>query len=98
MDALRRASAVLFYVLGLLVLILILALKQGMVGVWATTLLNVLDLPLLFFGMLYGGLSLTSSMTKGRLTPLHIIVGIVLGVLFLTFLWFNFSFPFAEIV
>lgn len=96
MDAFRRASAVLFFGLGVLVLVLILALKQEMVGVWATTLLNVLDLPLLLFGCLYGGLSLTGSMTKGKLTPLLIIVGIILGALFLIFLWFNFSFPFAE--
>jgi len=96
MDALRRASAALFYTLGTIVLVLFILLKRELIGPWASALLHVLDLPLLLFGMLYGGLSLTGSMTKGsRPTVLHMVVGVILASVFIAFAWMNFGFPFA---
>jgi hypothetical protein len=97
MDALRRASAFLFYAFGLIVLVLLLLLRSDVGGGWAQPLLNVLDLPLLLFACVYGGLSLVTSMTKNKpSTILTAGVGVILGILFLVFLWFNFGFQFAE--
>jgi hypothetical protein len=97
MDALRRASAFLFYVLGILTVTLILLSQKGIVGSRLTELLNVLDLPLLFCGMLFGGSSLYESFAKGRRSiPFMIVIFLPLAALFAFFLYCNFALPFPE--
>ena len=57
-----------------------------------TALLAVLDLPLILFGLLYGG----SVLLSGNKEPSSLsiaVVGIFLFVLFSAFFWFNFGFP-----
>lgn len=95
MHSLHRISATLFYILGTTVILGIVLTMRGVMVETLTTLLNVLDLPLLFVGMLYGGSSLVLSMTKDRVPlNLSILVFGFLAVLFAVFAYLNFAFPF----
>ncbi len=85
MDALRQASAILFYTLGSIMLVLLL-FRQ-------TALIAILDLPMIFFSLVYGGLALLTGGGKKPSTITTSIFGIFLLVLFALFLWLNFSFP-----
>lgn len=96
MHQVRSASAVLFYSLGSVVLVLFL-LHRHTTGTGYGTLLNILDLPLIFFAFLYGGTSLMTSTGSGRASSVVIgVVSFILLALFLLFAWFNFGLPFSE--
>ncbi len=96
MEALRKASAFLFYPLGILAIALIIMARRGDVPESMSPLLHVLDLPLLFVAMVYGGSSLYVSLSKGKKSlPLLMGIAVPLGVLFLLLVWFNFAAPFA---
>ena len=95
MHALHRISAVLFYILGITVIAGIVLIARGVMVETLTMLLNVLDLPLLFVGMLYAGSSLVLSMTKDKISVgLSTTVFGFLAVLFVVFVYLNFAFPF----
>lgn len=96
MHSLHRISALLFYILGSTVILGIILITRGMFTMGLTTVLNVLDLPLLFVGMLYGGSSLVLSMTKDEHVSLtlSVIVFGFLAVFFTIFAYLNFAFPF----
>jgi hypothetical protein len=95
MHSLHRISAVLFYAFGITVILGIILIARGVMAETITTLLNVLDLPLLFVGMLYAGSSLVLSMTKDKVSVgLSITVFGFLAVLFAIFVYLNFAFPF----
>lgn len=85
MQLVRHASAILFFVLGSLMFFLVI-LKQA-------ALLAVLDLPLIFFGLLYGGSALLTGNNKEPSTLSTAIVGVLMLAIFVVFLWFNFGFP-----
>lgn len=100
MDSLRRASGFLFYALGAVVILGIVLLRRGTVDPLALQpILNVLDLPLVFLGMLYGGSSLVSSLSRERHSPMLIaVVFVPLLILFVVLAWMNFGLPFmAEV-
>jgi hypothetical protein len=98
MEALQRASAFVFYVLGVLTILLIVLVQRGIVGGFFVTLLSLLDLPLLFSGMLFGGSSLYRSFTREKSSPfLAIVIFLPLAALFCVFAYFNFALPFAEV-
>ena len=95
MHSLHRISAFLFYVLGITVIVSIVLVARGVMAETLTTLLHVLDLPLLFVGMLYAGSSLVLSMTKDKVSMgLSMTVFGFLAVLFGVFVYLNFAFPF----
>lgn len=98
MHSLHRVSAVAFYTLGVFVIAAIVLVSRG---VWApslTTMLNILDLPLLASGMLYAGSSLVLSLKRDRVSViLSVIVFGFLAAIFTGFAIVNFWFPFAEI-
>jgi hypothetical protein len=87
-QAIKHASALLFYGLGVVVLFLV-VLQE-------TTLLTVLDLPLLFFGTVYGGTSLITGGDKEPRPIVAAVCSVFLLVVFLFFLWLNFGFPIAS--
>ncbi|OGJ60495.1 hypothetical protein A3A67_02700 [Candidatus Peribacteria bacterium RIFCSPLOWO2_01_FULL_51_18] len=95
MDTLRRVSAFFFYLLGIAVIVLILLSRRGMFRYAAG--LNILDLPLLFAGMLFGGSSLYVSLAhEKKSAALLIFIFLPLTVLFGFFAYLNFAMPFAE--
>ena len=97
MDSLRRASAALFYALGIIVILGIIFVNRGYWVSGFTTLLNVLDLPLLLVGMLFGGSSLVVSLSKGNPSKALVIsVFVPLMILFLIMMYLNFVPPFSE--
>lgn len=97
MEAIRRSSAVLFYLLGLIVLMFIVMLNKGWMSEGMRPYLNTLDLPLLFVAILYGGSSLYLSLSKGEKSmPLALAVFVPLGLLFVFFCWLNFGMGFPE--
>ena len=97
MDALRRASAVLFYVLGTLTILAIVFVSREMFTGPSSLFLNVVDLPLLFSGMLFGGTALVSSLGRGKPSAgLILTVFVPLALAFGFFAWVNFAMPFAE--
>ncbi|MEQ1849897.1 MAG: hypothetical protein ABL890_04905 [Candidatus Peribacteraceae bacterium] len=85
MDALRRASAILFFTLGSIMLTLLIFRQAALIA--------ILDLPMIFFSLVYGGLALLTGGGKKPSTIAISIVGLFLLVLFVLFLWLNFSFP-----
>jgi hypothetical protein len=98
MDSLRRASGFLFYAAGIITLVLIVLSRRGITVMQTDRLLPVIDLPLLFIGMLYGGTSLYGSLTRGRSSPvLGASIFVPLGILLLFFLWLNFAYPLPDI-
>lgn len=97
MDTIRSASGFLFYTLGIVLLALIVLVKRGLLTVVAPYL-HVLDLPMLFIAMLYGGSSLYTSLARGKTSvPLFLVIFVPLGALFVAFCWFNFALPFADV-
>ncbi|MDD5056012.1 MAG: hypothetical protein PHZ00_07155 [Candidatus Peribacteraceae bacterium] len=97
MDSLQRASGFFFYAAGILTLTLIVLSRRGIAAAITGFLLPVIDLPLLFVGMLYGGASLYGSLTRGKSSPvLAASIFVPLGLLFLFFVWLNFAYPFPE--
>ncbi len=95
MDSLRRASAFLFYIGGIVLLVMIILVRRGFFPAGAPYL-HVLDLPILLITMLYGGSSLYVSLSRGKKSlPLLLGIFVPLGVLFVLFCWFNFAMPFA---
>lgn len=98
MNAVHRASAFLFYVLGALFIPLVILYERGMLPSGLTPVIHSLDLPLLFISILFGGSSLYVSLTKGQKSlPLLLAVFVPVGVVFVVFCWFNFSMGFAQI-
>ncbi len=99
MDVLRRASAPLFYFLGLIAIVAVVLVHRGIYGGLFTTFLNVIDLPLAFFAMLLGGSTLAVSVSKdGKPSTLvSLIIFLPLLILFGFFAYLNFAMPFAEL-
>jgi hypothetical protein len=98
MDALRRSSGFLFHTLGIIAIVGILLMNRGMYLGIVQPLLAVLDLPLLFVGILFAGSSFLVSMSRGSVPKaLFAIVFVPLTLVFLFFLYVNFAMPFAEV-
>ena len=99
MDVLRRSSGFVFYALGILAILGIVLLSRGLFVGFLTPLLAVMDLPLLFVGILFGGSSFLVSMSRGEVSKaLAAVVFVPLALLFLFFLYVNFALPFAEVL
>jgi len=91
-QAVRSASAFLFYLLGSVVLVLVLV-AESVPQSSVTMLLHILDLPLLLIALVYGGTSLIGSTGKGRVSSIFaMLTSVILLALFLVFAWFNFGF------
>ncbi len=98
MDAVRRAAGILFYLLGSIVIVLIVLVQRGTLGSGAVTLLNVLDLPLIFLSSVFGGMSLYVSIVKDKRSfPVLLLIAVPVGVAIITFAWINFMAPFPTI-
>ncbi len=97
-DALRRASAPIFYLLGALAILSIVLAQREIFVRPLSLFLNVVDLPLLLAAMLYGGSTLVSSLGRGKASAaLALTVFIPLVLAFGFFAWLNFAMPFAEV-
>jgi len=97
MDSLRRASGFLFYTVGIIALVLLVLSRRGIAPAFTGQLIPIIDLPLLFVGMLYGGTSLYVSLTREKSsTVLAVSIFVPLGLLFLFFCWLNFAYPFPD--
>ncbi len=97
MDALRRASAVLFYALGAFILVAIVLVQRGLFASSLTLLLNILDLPLILVALIFGGSTLLSSLKRDS-SPSPVALTIVflpLLLAFAFFLYLNFGMMFA---
>jgi len=97
MDSIRTASGFLFYTVGALLLCAIVLVKRGMLPAVAPYL-HILDLPIVFIAMLYGGSSLYMSLSRGKQSlPLLLTIFVPLLLLFALFGWFNFGMPFPTL-
>ena len=97
MDSLRHASGALFYFLGTLTIVAIVLVEKGIQTALLGTFLAIVDLPLLFTGMLFGGSTLVASVGQGKTSKgLAIAVFSLLFLAFLFFAYLNFGMPFAE--
>lgn len=97
MDAIRRASAFLFYLFGVLLIVTVLLTRRGFVPSSLDAMVNSLDLPFLFIAMIFGGSSLYLSLTKGRKSMLLLVsIFLPLAALFGFFCYLNFVPPMAE--
>lgn len=97
MDSLRRASGFLFYFIGIITLVLIVLSRRGIAAGLTGGLLPVIDLPLIFVGLLYGGTSLYGSLTREKSsTALAMSIFVPLAIIFIIFCWLNFAYPFPE--
>ena len=89
---LHRLSAILFYVLGSSFFLAYIFLRNSILGVWPAVWLQVADLPLIFVGLFYGGLSLYRSIERpespSRALPW--VIGVPLIVTFITLAVCNF--------
>ncbi len=96
---LHRASAALFFLLGIAAIVLLILVKQGIGGTMASTALLSLDLPLLFSGMLFGGTSLYLSFAReGEFSFVAALaIGLPLLLLAALFAAADFLLPFAEV-
>lgn len=95
MDALQRTSSAIFYTLGALTIVGIVLYQREILVRPLSMFLSIIDLPLLFSGMLFGGSTLVSSVGRERMSSaLVAIVFVPLAVLFLLFASFNFALPF----
>lgn len=98
MDSVRKASAFLFYFLGIVVILIVAAARGGYLPEAVAPFVHVLDLPLLFIAMVYGGSSLYTSLSKGKSSvPLFLTIMIPLGAIFALLIWFNFAIPFPPV-
>ena len=98
MNAVRRASAYLFYLFGVIFIPLVVLYQRGMLPESMTPVMHSLDLPLLFISVLFGGSSLYVSLTKGQKSlPLFIAVFVPMGVVFAVFCWLNFAMVGVEV-
>ena len=98
MDSLRKASAVLFYLLGTLTIIAIVLVHRALYVEPMSSFLSVVDLPLLLSGMLFGGSTLAASLARGKSsTALTFAVFIPFLIAFGFFAWMNFGVSFLEL-
>ncbi|MSR67638.1 hypothetical protein EXS65_02325 [Candidatus Peribacteria bacterium] len=98
MVSLRKASAAIFYLLGALTIVAIVLVNRGMFVSPLGVFLNIVDLPLLFAGMLFGGSTLVSSLSREKTSvPLALVVFTPLLIAFVFFAWINFAMPFAAV-
>lgn len=98
MNSLRRASGALFYLLGILTIASIACINLGIEADRLSVFLNVIDLPLLLSGMLFGGSSFLISLSRGKTSvALTCVVFIPLLILFGLFVWMNFALPFVDV-
>lgn len=94
-DSLQRTSSVIFYTLGLLTIAAIVLVQRGVAAATLSLFLNIVDLPLLLTGMLFGGGALVSSLSREWTSPaLVAIVFVPLSIVFLMFAYLNFALPF----
>lgn len=95
MDALQRASSAIFYTLGTLTIVGIVLYQREILVRPLSVFLSIIDLPLLFSGMLFGGSTLVSSVGHDRTSSaLVAVVFVPLAILFLIFASLNFALPF----
>ncbi len=98
MVSLRKASAAVFYLLGALTIVAIVLVNRGIAVGSLSLFLNVVDLPLLFMGILFGGSTLVSSLSRDKISlSLTLVVFLPLLIAFGFFAWINFAMPFAEV-
>ncbi len=98
MNALRRASAFVFYLLGTLTILSIALVQREIFVAPLSQFLTVVDLPLLLSAMLLGGSTLVSSLSREKTSiALSLFVFIPLLAVFGFFAWVNFSMPFVEV-
>lgn len=84
-QTLRTVTGFWFYLLGLVLLAAYVSLRGEIFGVWPAYALQYLDLPFILSGLLYGGLNLYFSVkSPGKKSQiLGIIIGVIVGVMFL---------------
>lgn len=84
---LHQLSAVLFTLLGTALFIVEILWRQEIWMPWTQVLLTTIPLPLLAIGLLYGGLSITLSVTEHRTRTaiVGVLIGIICLVLFAAF-------------
>ena len=89
---LHTLSAILFYILGSSMFVAYVLYVNDIAKVQTGTWLETSDLPLLFMGLLYGGLSVYRSLTndKKESTVLALSLGIPLLAIFLVFVSLKF--------
>lgn len=98
MDSIRKASAFLFYLAGIVVILIIILARRGELPEMISPFTHILDLPLIFIAMAYGGSSLYVSLSKRkRSVPLFLTIAIPLTAIFSLLAWFNFSVPFPPV-
>ncbi len=94
MEAVRRASSFLFYLISIPFLVVLVLVQRGFLAS-IVPYLHIADLPMILIAMLYGGSSLYTSLSRGKKSlVLLMTIFIPLGVLFAVFCWFNFALPF----
>ncbi len=96
MKSLQQASAFWFYVLGILVIIALVLSQYSVAPSTVKVLLNIIDLPLLFAGMLFAGSSLIHSIAPDEVPfiPTFFVFSLLM-VLFAACVWMNFLLPFS---
>ncbi|HRH93352.1 MAG TPA: hypothetical protein PKV72_02355 [Candidatus Peribacteria bacterium] len=98
-NVLRRVAAFWFFLLGFLAIAGVLLMKRELLSPPLVAVVHVLDLPLLFSGIVFGGTSLYRSMVpEGKSSPvLAILIAIPLLAVFCVFAYFNFALPFSDL-
>lgn len=89
----HTVSAIAFYVLGSSFFLAYLFLHSNILTIGSMQWLGIADMPLLFTGMLYGGLSVYNSINDNNHAysrALALSIGVPLVVLFLTLFVLNF--------
>ena len=95
-EAFQRASAWIFYVLGTCTILAIILVQRDILVSPLSLFLRIVDLPLIFIGLVFGGSAFVSSLSKGQPSTILItIVSVFLLLIFVALAYFNFALPFA---
>ncbi len=92
MKYVHTVSAIAFYVLGSTFFLAYIALHNNILAGMSTWWMNVADMPMLFVGMLYGGLSVYTSIHDGNEHSRGLIlsIGLPLVIVFIALFILNF--------
>ena len=94
---LQRAASILFYLLGVLVLVGVVLTSRGLWVEQLSPVLHSADLPLLCIGMIFGGTTFYNSLTHNNEKPskmLAVVIAVILFALLGFFAWLNFALTF----
>lgn len=99
LHSLKSIAGFYFYLLAIVILAGLILVRRSIVADPIPAVLHSLDLPLLTAAVIYGGIGLYLSISRGKKSPIvAIVVSVILGMFLAAMFFLNFAYPAVPLI